>query len=153
MRNVASRYWYSVFGGGRHDRDYSSPSQIGARSIFWQRGCRVRLGRSHFFDYTPTTAARLHRLRLLHSNRHGCLYNRVGAIAFLAVGIAHHPCVPAVRLQRFTLNDFALRSIFSRNEPPNPAKYLSERREMIFPQREVTEGHNKQNQIKQRDKR
>jgi hypothetical protein len=40
-------------------------------------------------------------------------------------------------------NDLASRSIFPRNEPPNPAKYLGERPEMIFSQREVTEGQNK----------
>jgi hypothetical protein len=42
---------------------------------------------------------------------------------------------------------------FPRNFAPDSTHYLSERIEMIFSQGEVTEGHNKQNQIKQRNKR
>jgi hypothetical protein len=53
-----------------------------------------------------------------------------GAIAFLSVGIPHHPCVPRSDFNASRFNDLASRSIFSRNEPPNPAKYFSERPEM-----------------------
>jgi hypothetical protein len=36
----------------------------------------------------------------------------------------------AVSFNASCFNDLALRSIFPRNEPPNPAKYLGERPEM-----------------------
>src|SRR5205823_975410 len=43
----------------------------------------------------------------------------------------HHPRVPRVSFNPSRFNDSALPSIFPRNEPPNPAKYFSERPEMI----------------------
>src|SRR5438128_7211139 len=56
----------------------------------------------------------------------------------------------AVRLQCFTLNDFASRSIFPRNEPPNPAKYFSERPEMTSHDEEPKEGQNEKRKLERK---
>src|SRR5439155_24654649 len=42
----------------------------------------------------------------------------------------HHPWVPRSGFNASRFNDLASRSIFPRNEPPNPAKYFSEGPEM-----------------------
>jgi hypothetical protein len=41
-----------------------------------------------------------------------------------------------------TIQRFNVAQHFSRNEPPNPAKYSGERPEMNFSRREITEGQN-----------
>jgi hypothetical protein len=52
---------------------------------------------------------------------------------------------PGFNASRF--NDLASRSIFPRNEPPNPAKYFSERPEITTQSREVKEGQNKKRNL------
>jgi hypothetical protein len=52
---------------------------------------------------------------------------------------------PGFNASRF--NDLASRSIFPRNEPPNPAKYFSERLEMTSHEEKIKEGHNEKTKL------
>ena len=54
----------------------------------------------------------------------------------------HHPWVPRSGFNASRFNDLASRSIFPRNEPPNPAKYFSEGPEMTSHDEEPKEGRN-----------